>query len=539
MDRHLSFARSRAWPLACCALLLALPAACAGGVLTFCSESAPEGFDVAQTQTNPSFDAVGLPLYEHLTRIRTADAQVVPGLAESWQVSAEGRVYTMRLRRGVKFHSTPWFKPTREMNADDVLWSFQRLIDKAHPGNAAARSGFVKWASMGLETLVKSVEKLDAMTVRITLARADATFLATLGVPNIGPVLSAEYAARLQAAGKLEQLNIEPVGTGPFVLKSYKKDAVLRYTPHAGYWGGAPKLDGLVFAITPDPDVALQRLKAGECLVGGIKAESAPALAGHPTLAVVSNLPLGTGFVDPNHERPFTRDRNFREALWLAIDKAALIRGGYGGRAAPAASMLPPAMWGHDATLKDRHDLARARQLVKASGYDGRALQVFLANEPLSRRQGELLQADWARIGVKVALRAMEPGEMYQRSGQGEHDLLLNGYFSDNGDPDNMLSPQLSCAAVAGGGSGTRWCNAAFDALLEQARGTDDTARRTALYRQAQRVLYDDVVTIPLVFAEFYTAVSQRVTGYVPSPLGLHDFRDASLKPPRPSNTAK
>lgn len=516
--------------LACSALLLAMPAAHAAGTLSFCIDAAPEGFDMAQYETSGTFDSVGVPLYEQLTRIRNNDAQVVPGLAESWQVSGDGRVYTLKLRRGVKFHSTPWFKPTREMNADDVLWSFQRMIDKAHPGNAAARNGFVYWAGMGMTALVKSVEKLDAMTVRFTLARPDAPFLASLGVPAVGPVLSAEYAAKLQAAGKLEQLNVEPVGTGPFVLKSYQKDAVLRYTPHTGYWGGAPKLDGLVFAITPDAEVALQRLKAGECLVGDIKAESVPKLAGDLALAVVPSLPLGTAYIGPNNQRPFIQDRNFREALWLGIDKPALIRGGYGGRATPAVSFLPAKMWGLDTTLKERHDPERARQLVKASGYDGRELLFFVVSDPLSRRRAESLQADWARIGVKVVLRTMDLGEIYKRSGQGEHDLVLLSWYSDNGDPDNFLTPNLACAAVAGGGNKARWCNAAFDKLLEQARATTDTPKRTALYRQAQRLLYDEVGLIPLVYPEVNTVVSKRVGGYVPNPLALHDFRNVSVK---------
>jgi dipeptide transport system substrate-binding protein len=166
------------------------------------------------------------------------------------------------------------------MNADDVLWSFQRLMDKTHPGNVAARNGLTNWVSTGMDALVKAVEKLDAMTVRFTLARADATFLPTLGAPPIGPVLSVEYAAQLQAAGKLDHLNMQPVGSGPFVFKSYQKDAVPHYTAHAAHWGGAPQLDGMVFAITPDPEVVLQRLNAG-----GSRATS-PARWGCTTFAM-------------------------------------------------------------------------------------------------------------------------------------------------------------------------------------------------------------------------------------------------------------
>ena len=302
------------WPLVSSALCFAATAVHAGGTLSFCSGSAPEGFDMAQYETGGTFDAVGVPLYEQLTAMRASDAQVVPGLAESWQVSADGRVYTMKLRHGVKFHSTAWFRPTREMNADDVLFSFQRMIDKSHFAHAAARNGFVYWAGMGMNDLVKAIEKVDLMTVRFTLSRPEAPFLASLAVPAVGPVLSAEYAAALQAANRLEQLNVEPVGTGPFVLKSYQKDAVLRYTAHAGYWAGSPKIDQLVFAITIDPDVRVQRLKAGECLVGDIKAESAPQLDGDNTLAVVRSLPLQTTYLAPNSEHPFTKNQRFREA---------------------------------------------------------------------------------------------------------------------------------------------------------------------------------------------------------------------------------
>jgi len=140
------------------------------------------------------------------------------------------------------------------------------------------------------------------------------------------------------------------------------------------------------------------------------------------------------------------------------------------------------------------------------------------------------MQADWARVGVKVVLRTMDLGEIYKRSGQGEHDLVLLSWYSDNGDPDNFLSPNLACAAVAGGGNKARWCNPAFDKLLEQARATTDMARRTALYQQAQRVLYDDVGLIPLVYPETNTVVNKRVSGYVPNPLALHDFRAVSVK---------
>ena len=517
-------------PVTWLCLLLAAPAARAAGTLTYCIDAAPEGFDMAQYETGGTFDAVGVPLYDQLTAVRPDNTKVVPGLAESWQVSADGLVYTMKLRRGVKFHTTPWFKPTRDFNADDVLFSFQRMFDKKHFAHAAARNGFVYWEGMGMTALVKAIDKVDAGTVRFTLTRPEAPFLASLAVPAVGPILSAEYAEQLRAKGQLEQLNTQPVGSGPFVLKSYQKDAVLRYTAHAAYWGGAPKVDAMVFAITIDPDVRVQRLKAGECLVADVKNESVGQLANQPGLNLVRHKPLRTAYLAPNHKKPALRDKRLREALWLAIDKAALISGTYAGRAAPAASFLPAQMWGLDATLKDRHDVERARALVKASGYDGRELNLMTTDDSASRRRAESLQADWAKVGIKVKLQALELGELYKRTGKGEHDVALLSWISDNGDPDNFLTPNLSCTAVAGGGNKSRWCNAAFDSLLDQARATTDIAKRTTLYVQAQRLLYDEIGLIPLVYPEQTTVVSKRVMGYLPGVLNLHDFRSVSVK---------
>jgi dipeptide transport system substrate-binding protein len=510
-------------------ILFASPASHAAGTLTFCMSEAPEGFDIAQYETTGSFDAA-VALYDELTVIDPATGRVMPSLAQSWQVSGDGLQYTMELRRNVRFHSTPWFKPTREFNADDVVFSFQRMLDKNHPAHAMARKGFVYWEGMGMTALVKAVDRLGPMTVRFTLTRPEAPFLASLSVSAVGAVLSAEYAEHLRAAGSLDGLNTQPIGTGPFVFKSYQKDAVLRYTSNTAYWAGAPNIDQLVFAITTDPDVRVQRLKAGECMVAGVKNESAQQLSGDPNLNVLVHKPLRTAYLAPNNARPATRDKRLREALWLALDKPALIRAVYGGRAAAAASFLPSNMWGLDATLNDRHDPERAKQLVKASGYRGQELSLFVNADSVSRRAGEFIQADWARVGVKVRLVALELGELYQRTGRGEHDIALLSWESDNGDPDNFLTPNLACAAVEGGGNKVRWCNPAFDALLDAARRTTDIAKRTGLYGQAQRMLYDEIPLIPLVYPEVTTALGKRVQGFVPSPFGLHDFRNVRVK---------
>jgi dipeptide transport system substrate-binding protein len=215
------------------------------------------------------------------------------------------------------------------MNADDVLWSIQRINDKQHPAHAAAANGFPCWAGMSMPSLLNMVEKLGEMRVRFNLTRPEAPFLADLTMSALATVYSAEYGEQLRAAGKLVELNNQPVGTGPYQLKSYQKDAVIRYVPHAGYWGPKPALDQLVFTITLDNSARLPRLKAGECMVGDLPAENQEALKADARFATVVSKPLTTTYLAPNSRHKFLSDPRFRKALSMAIDRAQ--PGGGGG----------------------------------------------------------------------------------------------------------------------------------------------------------------------------------------------------------------
>ena len=506
----------------------------AAGTLTVCTESSPEGFDMAQYELSVTNDAAGISLYDQLVLFAPGSTRVMPGLAERWDISTDGLVYTLYLRKGVKFHTTPWFKPTRDFNADDVMFSINRMNDKSHPAHAAAKNGFVYWEGMSMRSLIKSLVKVDDMTVRFTLTRPEAPFLANLAIQSIGSVVSAEYAAQLQKAGQLERLNTEPVGTGPFVFKSYQKDAVIRYAANTAYWGGAPKIDTLIFAITLDPNVRVQRLKAGECLVGvGMKTEQAHAFDQDSRLTMVRNTPLQTNYLALNAKHKYLSDKRFRQALWLALDKKTFIASVYGGIATAAASFLPPSMWGYDGQLPERRDPEQAKALVQASGYDGSELTLFarVGGTSDAKRAAEVLQADWARIGVKIRVQMMEIGELYKRTGKGEHDMALLAWVSDNGDPDNFLTPNLACAAVEGGGNKSQWCDKTFDGLIDAARKIADIKQRTELYVKAQRVVYDEVPVIPMVSPVDMTALNKRVQGFTPSPFGNSDFRNVSVSP--------
>ncbi|WP_249922208.1 ABC transporter substrate-binding protein, partial [Pseudomonas aeruginosa] len=192
--------------------------------LTVCTESSPDGFDVVQynslVTTNASADVV----FNTLVSYDEATKKVVPALADKWDVSADGLAYTFHLRPNVAFQTTDSFKPTRALDADDVVFTFGRMLDDANPWHkVAGASGFPHAQSMGLAKLVKAVTKIDESTVKFELNEPNATFVPILTM-GFASIYSAEYADQLLKAGKQADLNAKPVGTGPFVLKSYTKD---------------------------------------------------------------------------------------------------------------------------------------------------------------------------------------------------------------------------------------------------------------------------------------------------------------------------
>ena len=249
--------------------IAALALACAAGAgaktLVYCSEGSPENFYPGVNTTGTSFDAAE-PIYNRIVEFERGGTKVVPGLAEKWDISADGKVYTFTLRKGVKWHNHRAWKPTRDMNADDIVFTFERQWKEAHPFFKVTSSNHSYFNDTGLAKQLKSVEKVNDHTVRVTLEKPDAPFLSNLAMP-FAAVQSKEYADAMLKAGTPEKIDQEPVGTGPFFLVQYQKDAVIRYKASPTYWGGKAKIDDLVYSITPDASVRWAKLQKGECHV--------------------------------------------------------------------------------------------------------------------------------------------------------------------------------------------------------------------------------------------------------------------------------
>ncbi|WP_433767634.1 ABC transporter substrate-binding protein [Pseudomonas putida] len=525
-------------------LLASAPFAQAATNLVFCSEGSPAGFDPGQYTTGTDFDASAETMFNRLTQFERGGTAVIPGLATSWDVSADGLTYTFHLREGVKFHTTPYFKPTREFNADDVLFTFNRMINKDDPFRKAYPTEFPYFTDMGMDTNITKIEKVDDKTVKFTLKDVDAAFIQNMAM-SFASVQSAEYAAQLLKEGKAADINQKPIGTGPFVFKSYQKDSNIRYTGNKDYWKPDDvKVDNLIFAITTDPSVRIQKLKKNECQITLFprpadlkalredKALKLPDQAGFNLGYIAYNvMPQLKGQTTPN---PLA-DLKVRQALDMAVNKPQIIESVYQGAGQLAVNAMPPTQWSYDTTIKDaKYDPEKAKELLKEAGVkEGTeivlwAMPVQRPYNPNAKLMAEMLQSDWKKIGLNVKIQSYEWGEYIKRAKGGEQQGMLIGWSGDNGDPDNWLNVLFGCDSLDGNNF-SKWCDKKFDDLVKQAKRTSDQAKRTELYKQAQHVLKDAVPYTPIAHSTVFQPMRAEVQDFKISPFGLNSFYGVSV----------
>ena len=329
-----------------------LPALALAKPLTVCTEASPDGFDVVQFNSLVTTNASADVIFNTLVDYDEAARKVVPSLAEKWEVSGDGLSYTFHLRPNVAFQSTNYFKPTRPLDADDVVFTFDRMLDDTNPWHkVAGANGFPHAQSMGLVKLVKAVKKIDDHTVQFDLNEPNATFLPMLTM-GFASIYSAQYADQLLKAGKQAELNAKPIGTGPFVLKSYTKDAVIRYDVNPTYWGPKPKVDRLIYAITPDPSVRMQKVKANECQIAlSPKPDDVSQAKSDKALAVVQTPAFMTAFVALNTQHKPLDDERVRQAINMAFDRATYLKVVFDNTAAPATNPYPSNTWSYDKAI--------------------------------------------------------------------------------------------------------------------------------------------------------------------------------------------
>jgi peptide/nickel transport system substrate-binding protein len=481
-------------------------------------------------------------IYDTLVKYRGSTTEVEPALAEKWEVSADGKVWTLQLRTGVKFHDG------EPLDAAAVVWNIERWWKAKHPqheNQLKAGQSFSYWEGQfdgfDEQSIVSEVKATDPSTVRVTLKQPQAPFLANIAI----------FAFGIASPKAVEKWGVEfgkhPVGTGAFKFVEWKPNQEVILDANPDYWGQKAKIKRLVIRNIKDNSARLAALKAGELHgLSGINADDIKAVRSDPNLYILARPANNTGYVAFNyHVKEFT-DRRVRQAMAHAINKKAFVDAFYGGLGLVATQFQPPALWGYNKDIKDyEYSTAKAQDLLKQAGFpnglseitwdDGKKEPLVLWYMPRSRPYfpspkeiAEAIGADLAKAGFKAQIQTVEWANYLEKRKKGEMPLYMIGWTGDNGDPDNFVCVFYCPTNVPREGY---YNNLPLSDVLKRAATLTSQPERAKLYRQAEQMIHDDVARLFIANAEPPLAFSKKVKGYVTNPTGSEFFNTVELAP--------
>lgn len=507
----------------------------ADDLLVFCSEGSPDSFNPQLVSSGTSYDATAHTIYNQLVTYSPGTTDITPALAESWQISDDGTRYRFTLKQNVSFHGNEIFTPTRTLNADDIIFSFNRQRLISHPYHSVSGGRYPYFYSQGLDELILDIKKVDEHQVEFVLSRPESPFLAILATP-FASILSAEYADFLLKQEQPELIDSKPIGTGPFRLKRYEPDSHIRYEAFQAYFEGSPKVRDLVYSITPDAAMRFARFSAGECDIMSNPLPVHLRIARQNQFNILEVPGLNVAYWAFNIEKPPFHDVKVRRALSMAINREAILKAVYDRQAQIATSPIPPSSWAYNKQVtRIRYNSQQAKQLLAEAGYENGftidiwAMPIQRAYNPNARKMAEMMQQDLEKIGVKARIISYEWGTFLARVAQGLHHSVLLGWNADNGDPSNFLNPLLSCASARSGNNYARWCDPEFDRLILNASQSSDIQQRKEYYFQAQALFKEQAPWLTIAHANKSLLSQPRVKGLVISPVGNIEFDKVSL----------
>ncbi len=500
--------------------------------IVYCSEGSPENFNPQTVTSGVSIDATSNQIYDRLIAFND-DNTLVPALATAWHVTNDGKIITFYLRKDVTFHQTDYFTPTRLFNADDVLFSFNRILEPENNFHSISGARYPFFQNINFHSLVSEIDKINDYTIRFVLTRPDSSFLANLAT-SFSVILSAEYGEYLAKNNDDYKIDIHPIGTGPFKLKEYHTGSFIRYYPHLEYWRENPYLRQLIFDITPSKTGRLTKLLAGECDVISYPIAHEKILD-RSDLTLEEVTSLNVGYLGFNTQIPPFNNKLVRQAIAFAINKSAILETIYKGKAELANSIISKSSWAYNANIQEQvYSIEKAKELLNQAGYPNGftmniwAMPVQRAYNPNALTMAKLIQADLKKIGIKVEIISYEWSAFLRKLTLGEHQSVLLGWSADNPDPDNFFSALLSCEAVKSGSNRTFWCNKEFDELISQALLTVDIKKRREYYHQASAIIANEIPLLPIAHSKRFQARSKAIKGKLLNSFGGISFTNAS-----------
>ncbi|WP_297203465.1 glutathione ABC transporter substrate-binding protein GsiB [uncultured Pluralibacter sp.] len=445
------------------------------------------------------------------------DMKVTNVLAQSYEVSKDGLVYTLKLRDGVKFQDgTPF-------NAEAVKINLDRA---SNPDNHLKR--------YNLYSDIASTEAVDPLTVKITLREPFSAFINILAHPATAMI----SPAALKKYGK--DIGFHPVGTGPYQLETWNQTDFVKVKKFDGYWHqGLPKLDTITWRPVVDNNTRAAMLQTGEAQFAfPIPYEQAPLLAKNDKLELVASPSIMQRYISMNvTQKPFDNPK-VREAINYAINRQALVKVAFAGYATPATGVLPPSIAYSQQFQPWPYDPAKARALLKEAGFpNGFTTTLWSShNHSTAQKVLQFTQQQLAQMGIKAQVTAMDAGQRaseVEAKGQKESGVRMfyTGWSASTGEANWALTPLFATKSWPPAQFNTAfYSNPQVDKDLDGALKTSDPAEKTRLYKDAQQTIWKESPWVPLVVEKLVSAHSKNLTGFYIMPDTGFSFDEADLK---------
>ncbi len=444
-------------------------------------------------------------MFEGLTAQELGTYKIVPGLAQSWDISKDGLTYTFHLRPNVKFHDgTP-------LTAEAVKFCFDRQMNDQGPFYATGTYPYVK----GFLGNVAGVEVVNSGTVQIRLKSPLTPFLQYLAHHSL-------YIYSPEALKKWGKDVVKhPVGTGPFKLETWDPGVRVVLTRNDQYWGGAPKIRQAIYVPIIEAQARLSAIKTGEIdMTMDVPPDSLQDLRKDPDVVVAEANSSAVWYVALNTRHPALKDKRVRQALNYAVQKDAIIRDILKGTAIVATTPLSPVYgpYHEDKTVRYPYDPEKAKALLKEAGYASGFDVTFFVPESGSGMQspvemGTVIQANLAAVGVRAKIQTMEWGA-YLKKYVDSPDMAEMSWNPSIGDPDHMMYMLLSSDRFPPAFNAGYYQNPRVDELLRKGRTTIDDRERVPLYKEAQRLVMEDAPWIFVDHGKQVIVYRKRVQGF-------------------------
>lgn len=528
--------------------------------LVYCTSVSGFSFNPQKADIGTNMNVVTEQIYDKLFEFE--DNQLKPALAERYEISADGRTITLYLRKKVAFHQTAWFAPTRYFNAEDVLFSLKRVmgdvddlpaLNAGNHGNSefsqaqnrayqqkANVARYPYFESIALKSKIASISAPNSHTVKIELFEPDNSLLAHLA-SQYAVMLSKEYALQLNADENLPQLDLLPVGTGVYQLKSYTQNNYVRLEPNPHYWGKKANIANMVVDFSSDGTGRMAKFLNRECDVVAYPEPSqlsslASSLAKHPNFGrVIETNGANLAYLAFNMQKPAMQERDFRFRIARAINRQRLAKQLFYGKADVAQNVLPPTLYGE--LNYGSYPYALLSEEERKTSAKSDRLQFWVVDEkrifnqhPL--KMAELIRTDLEKAGIEVQIKAVSRAYLVQQivAGKADYDLILSGWLANNLDPNGVLVPLLSCKTQQEVTNLANWCNEEFDHWLELAEMSKNHQARHFLYRLSQHFLEQELPLLPLLNSKRILLVNDKVAQVGINPFGQVKLSEIKLK---------